>query len=71
MNSKIEDYVKLVKEDCPTAVRLYMKAFDESNKSFREHVDAKCIECVNFENYPAKIKECSIVTCPLHPIKGY
>lgn len=34
-------------------------------------IRAKCIECVNYEESQSRIKECTVIRCPLHAYRPY
>lgn len=48
----------------------YLSAW-EDKRSFRKAINAKCVECMGFEDVVRRIKECNIIICPLHHLRPF
>jgi len=49
----------------------YRKQYDKaiSGKGMRAAINSKCLDCMCWQQ--AEIRDCNIVTCPLHPYRPY
>lgn len=41
------------------------------NGGLRAAINTKCKDCMGYELYSMRIRECEMITCPLHAVRPY
>ena len=70
--AKREDQIKAWREHIPNKFDgSYRKQYDKAMKrqSMRAAVNSKCLDCMNWQQ--PEVRDCDIVTCPLHSYRPY
>jgi len=67
-----DEQIELWREHIPNKFDgSYRRQYDKAMKkeSMRAAVNSKCLDCMNWQQ--PEVKDCEIVTCPLHPYRPY